>query len=149
VCLATTADVGYNGSAISMVADGTMMDISKQVEYWQSGAQEDWEVGCRLVKDGKTRHGLFFAHLALEKVLKAHVCRHTKDVAPRLHNLVRLGELAGLAFDQEVADLLADMNQFHIEGRYPESGISPASQAEAEAYVSRAGRVLQWLMTQL
>ena len=50
-----------------------MVDISKQIEYWNRSAQEDWQVAQQLVESGKIRHGLFFAHLALEKVLKAHV----------------------------------------------------------------------------
>jgi HEPN domain-containing protein len=126
-----------------------MVDIGRQIQFWRSGAQEDWEVATKLVSDGKIRHGLFFAHLALEKVLKAHVCRHTKDMAPRVHNLIRLSELGDVPLDQEMTDLLADMNQFHIEGRYPESGMSPPRQAEAEGYIERSGRVLQWLIRKL
>ncbi len=55
-----------------------MIDIEKQIAYWRKGASEDWHVAKQLVKSQQTRHGLFFAHLALEKLLKAHVCRHTK-----------------------------------------------------------------------
>ncbi|NCO95976.1 MAG: HEPN domain-containing protein, partial [Armatimonadetes bacterium] len=53
----------------------TMIDVEKQVAYWRDGAKEDWEVAQELVDRGRTRHGLFFGHLALEKLLKAHVCR--------------------------------------------------------------------------
>lgn len=73
-----------------------MIDVEKQVAYWRDGAQEDWAVARELVGNGRTRHGLFFVHLALEKVLKAHVCRQTRDLAPRIHNLVRLAELTGV-----------------------------------------------------
>jgi HEPN domain-containing protein len=74
-----------------------------------------------LVNSGRTRHGLFFAHLALEKILKAVVCKQTNDMAPRLHNLVRLYELAALPVDTAKIEILAEMNAFNIEGRYPES----------------------------
>ncbi len=57
-----------------------MLDIEGQIDYWRRGSEEDWEVAVRLVRDGKSRHGLLFAHLALEKALKALVCRHTRDV---------------------------------------------------------------------
>jgi HEPN domain-containing protein len=70
-----------------------MIDIEKQVNYWQKGAIEEWDLAQDLVKRNKTRHGLFFAHLALEKLLKAHVCRQTQDLPPRTHNLTRLAEL--------------------------------------------------------
>lgn len=85
-----------------------MFDVDKQVDYWRRGADEDWEVAAKLVGDGRRRrrHGLFFAHLALEKMLKALVCRRTHDVPPRIHNLIRLGKLAGLEPDSDQIDLL-------------------------------------------
>ncbi|NOY70813.1 MAG: hypothetical protein GXP14_00300 [Gammaproteobacteria bacterium] len=43
-----------------------MIDIGKQIEHWRSGAVEDWNVANSLVEQGKIRHGLFFAHLALD-----------------------------------------------------------------------------------
>lgn len=125
-----------------------MFDIEKQVDYWRQGAGEDWEVAVTLVRDGKSRHGLFFAHLALEKMLKALVCRHTGDVAPRIHNLTRLSELAGLRPDARQADALADMNQFNAEGRYPEFLAPPPSREEAAMYVAEAEEVFAWLTRQ-
>ena len=72
-----------------------MIDIEKHVDFWREGAREDWAVALELVNKERTRHGLFFAHLALEKALKALVCQKTRDLAPRTHNLVRLAEFAG------------------------------------------------------
>lgn len=92
-----------------------MVDIPRQVAAWRKGAEEDWPVACELVERGRLRHGLFFAHLAIEKLLKAHVCRRTEDLAPRIHNLVRLAEQAGLRPSAEQLDVLAEMNQFHDE----------------------------------
>jgi HEPN domain-containing protein len=65
-----------------------MVDISKQINYWRDGATEDWAVAQELIDRDKIRHGLFIAHLALEKMLKAHVCRKTAELAPRIHNLL-------------------------------------------------------------
>ena len=122
------------------------MDIEKHVEYWRCGALEDWEVGAKLVCEGKTRHGLFFLHLALEKALKALVTIHTGEVAPRIHNLVRLAEIAGLTLDDHRMDALADMNQFQIEGRYPELLPTSPTQDEAEGFLKLAMEIFQWLM---
>ena len=123
-----------------------MIDVEKQIAYWQKSAQEDWTVAQELLDGGRVRHGLFFAHLALEKVLKAHVCQQTHDLAPRVHNLVRLAELAGCELSQEQVDVLAEMNAFNIEGRYPESLMPPPSSAQAQIYASRAAEVFQWLI---
>lgn len=126
-----------------------MIDIQKQIAYWQNGAVEEWDLAQDLVKRNKTRHGLFFAHLALEKLLKAHICRHTQDLPPRIHNLTRLAELATLNLSQTQVDLLAEMNVFNLEGRYPDLSTTPLSKKEAKAYLRRAEEVYQWLMSQL
>jgi len=126
-----------------------MVDVERQIDYWRQGSAEDWEVAVQLVKDGKSRHGLFFAHLALEKILKACVCRQTHDVPPRIHNLIRLSELAGLKLNDQQADVLADMNQFNLEGRYPESYAPQLSLKEATEFVARSEEVLAWLTRQL
>lgn len=126
-----------------------MIDIQKQIEYWQNGAIEDWDVAQGLISQNKVRHGLFFAHLALEKLLKAHVCRQTQDLAPRIHNLSRLTELAALPLSQNQQDILAEMNVFNLEGRYPDVLMPPPSQDEAENYMHQTEEVYQWLMRQL
>lgn len=126
-----------------------MIDIERQVEYWRDSSVEDWQVAQELIAAGHLRHGLFFAHLALEKMLKAHVCRSTADLAPRLHNLVRLAEIADLELAQEQIDLLAEMNYFNIEGRYPDAIIPLPSSQEATTYLRRAEEVYRWLKNRL
>ena len=123
-----------------------MVDIDQQVAHWRAGAQEDWNVAVELVERRRIRHGLFFAHLAIEKVLKAHVCRRTQDLAPRIHNLVRLGELAGLQPDENQLSALADLNAFSQAGRYPDAVVPLPTPEEADVYIRRAGEVFQWLM---
>lgn len=123
-----------------------MVDIAKQIGFWRDSAKDDWDVARQLVDNGHTRHGLFFAHLALEKILKAIVCKQSQDLAPRLHNLSRLAELAALSLDNEKIEVLAEMNAFHIEGRYPESLTNAPTKEEALHYIVKAEGVFQWLM---
>jgi len=127
----------------------TMVDISQQIAYWRTGAGEDWEAARQLVDSGKTRHGLFFAHLALEKLLKAHICKHTEKLAPKSHNLVRLAEMTELKLAAEHVDTLAEMNEFNLEGRYPITYVAPPTQKEASDYMKKARVVLEWLTRQL
>jgi HEPN domain-containing protein len=86
------------------------------------------------------------AHLALEKVLKAQVVRRTGELAPRIHNLVRLAELAQIQLSPDQMDLLADMNVFNLEGRYPETLAPVPSRVEATEIIDSADEVLTWLM---
>jgi HEPN domain-containing protein len=100
---------------------------------------------CDLIERGRIRHGLFLAHLAVEKTVKAHVCRVTGGLAPMIHNLVRLAEAAGLDITDEQRDLMAEVNEFNIEGRYPEMLMPVPTQAEANQYRARIGELLQCL----
>jgi HEPN domain-containing protein len=125
------------------------INVDKQVSYWREGAEEDWEVGRDLVTRGKTRHGLFFIHLALEKTLKAHVCRATKDLAPRLHSLPRLAEQSQLGFSDEHASFLSRFDRYDIAARYPGTLGPPPSMAEAKQGAATAEEVYQWLKNQL
>ena len=125
-----------------------MINIEKQITFWKDSAHEDWDVARQPIDSAWTRHGLFFVHLALEKMLKAIVCRHTQDLAPRIHNLTRLAEIAGLSPDANQRALLAEINAFHIEGRYPETLMPPPAKEEALNYMYRAEEVFQWLKNQ-
>ena len=82
------------------------MDVDKQIEYWTTGAAEDLGAAEILLQQGYTRQSLFFAHLALEKMLKAHVVRAKRDVPPRIHNLVRLAQLAEMKLNEEQEQFL-------------------------------------------
>jgi len=126
-----------------------MIDINKQISFWRDSAVEDLSVAHDLVNRNHNRHGLFFAHLAIEKILKAHVCKAIHDISPRLHNLVRLVELTDLAVQPGQIDILAEINSFNIEGRYPDSLSPPPSQDEALNYIAKTDEVFKWLLEQL
>ncbi len=121
------------------------MDVLKQVEYWLSGVREDWAAAETLVQRGHLRHGLFFAHLSLEKALKGLVCKRTGDLPPRIHNLVRLAELAGATMPPGILDCLAEMNQFNQAGRYPGPFLEGLGVEEAARVMVGAKEALEWL----
>jgi HEPN domain-containing protein len=124
-------------------------DIPKQTEYWLKSAEEDIEVGRNLVKSGKIRHGMFFIHLATEKVLKACVCKSQSKTPPKIHNLVNLYRLAGLEANIERQDALEAINRFCLEGRYPEEWPAIPDKKEAQRYLKIAEEIIKWLKKQL
>jgi HEPN domain-containing protein len=126
-----------------------MVNIEKQIDYWRKGAEEDFPVGIKLIKEGSVRHGLFFLHLAFEKVLKAHVCRKTDDISPRSHNIVRLLELSGLKHSKDDALFLANLNKYNIQGRYPDSYEDLPDSTQVSDIIISGGRIFQWLRDQL
>lgn len=122
-----------------------MVNSEKQAAFWRQGAAEDWDVAAALVERGNTRHGLFFAHLAVEKALKALVCARTAELAPRSHNLLRLAELAEVSLPPSYIELLAELNGFSLEGRYPDALAPPPSSQVARHLLDRATEVLECL----
>ncbi len=71
-----------------------MIDINKQIEYWQGGAFNDIDTALILINNRKFVHGLFFCHLSIEKILKALLVKETGNLPPKSHNLPYLLEIA-------------------------------------------------------
>lgn len=95
-------------------------DIKKLVNYWKATAEHDYETMLVLFKSKRYSDSLFFAHIVLEKILKAHVVKNTKKQALKIHDLVRLQELAKMELTDENVELLNEINDFNIRARYPE-----------------------------
>jgi hypothetical protein len=65
--------------------------------------------------------------------------------AAHSQSIVRLAEIGGLSLSDLQIDLLADVNEFNIEGRYPELLMPPPTRAEADEYMARIAEELQCL----
>jgi HEPN domain-containing protein len=63
---------------------------------------------------------LFFGHIILEKIIKAHIVKQTKQQTPYSHNLIMLAEQAQLDLTDEEWKLLGTVNEFNIRTGYPE-----------------------------
>ena len=125
------------------------MDVAKQVEYWTTGSAEDLAAAESLLEKGHLRHCLFFAHLALEKMLKAHVVRVTHDVPPRIYNLVRLTHVAGLKLSGEEERFLRRFDLYQTQGCYPDSQQVELNPVLARQELPKATETWQWLKAQL
>ena len=125
------------------------MDVSKQVNYWINGSEEDFAAAQSLLEKGHYRHSLFFAHLALEKMLKALVVIKTNEIPPKIHNLIRLSELAGLILDEEQNKFLREFNLYQLEGRYPDSQEIILKEDFTKKEKLKAEKMLLWLKKQL
>ncbi len=125
-----------------------MVDPEKQISHWRAGAEEDWAAAEDLIRLGRVRHGLFFARLALEKALKGHVCRTTRDLPPRVHHLLQLADRTDLPLSVEQRVFLARFDRHQLEGRYPNAlpGIEDPRAANEE--LQRAREVFEWLNRQ-
>ena len=94
------------------------LDVEKVVQYWLTTAADDLIAAEHLFQSGDYTHALFFAHLYLEKVLKAQVVQVTGEHAPISHNLRYLSGKGGLALNAEQLAFLARVTEYAIKTRY-------------------------------
>jgi len=66
------------------------MDIQKQTKYWHTGSLSDIDTADILIDKNKLSEGMFFCHLAIEKILKALYVKNLSEYAPKSHNLFML-----------------------------------------------------------
>lgn len=92
----------------------------KQITYWIESANHDLDAAEALLRAGKYDWCLFLGHLVLEKTLKACYAKNIGEFPPRIHDLVRLADLAGIEFDDETLEFLDAVNTFNISTRYPD-----------------------------
>lgn len=97
-----------------------MANLARQIEYWQKSAERDYETMVGLFQIKRHSESLFFGHIILEKILKAHVVMITRKEAPRIHNLVILASIADLELSNEEKEFLAVVNRYNMRTRYPD-----------------------------
>ena len=90
------------------------------VQYWYRSSQENLESMHRLFVANEYSWSLFLGHLALEKLLKAiYTQNHDADV-PRIHDLKRLAQQAGLELTDETSKKLDTITLFNLNAIYPD-----------------------------
>ena len=95
-------------------------NIKKLIEYWQKTAEHDYKTMCGLFKIKRYPDCLFFGHIVLEKILKAHIVKATKSNIPKTHDLVRLAKISGLDLEKSELEYLKIVNRFNMRARYPD-----------------------------
>lgn len=122
------------------------MSIEKQIEHWKTGADDALETADLLFKNNKNTYALFFCHLAVEKWIKTLVMRKTGVLAPKIHNLIRLSELAGLEMPEEKLEDLGALNKFNLAGRYVET-IGQSNPEATKFWLDKTKEIMLWLRT--
>jgi len=126
-----------------------MKEIGTQINYWKEGAEDDFLTATLLIKNNRILHGLFFCHLTIEKILKAHIAKHSKDIPPKIHNLVRLLERTNLSLEEKDLELLEVLMIYLLEGRYPEQYPSVPSIDKANEILTETHKLLICLKQKL
>ncbi|MBF0137785.1 MAG: HEPN domain-containing protein [Magnetococcales bacterium] len=125
------------------------MNIAKHIDYWRTGSNEDWEMAEIALEKGKIRHGLFFLHLAMEKLVKAHVTKKTEKTPMKIHNLLFLAQQTDLSINHEMGKSLTVLNSYCLEGRYADETGPPPSLQEAKIIFQQVQEIRTWMLNQL
>jgi HEPN domain-containing protein len=91
---------------------------------------------------------LFTCQQAIEKILKALVVKVKQQFPPRIHDLLKLAQVAQIDLDNEQREFLAKLSFYYIETRYPEelSKISKSiTRKIAGEYLGKTKEVIKWL----
>jgi HEPN domain-containing protein len=97
--------------------------LTKQeyIEYWVETSKRDWKTVQNMFKSKDFVPALFFAHLVIEKLLKAHWVKNSSlNHPPKIHNLISLAGKIDYEFTDEELVFMGRMNDFQLEGRYPD-----------------------------
>lgn len=125
-----------------------MNGINKQINYWKDSSKRDLDTALVLYKGKRYDACLFFCHLTLEKILKGLFVKFNNDSAPYIHDLAKLGNLAGLNLTDEQITNLRIISQFNIAGRYDnfkQEFYKQCTKAYAEKYLSITNHFYLWL----
>ena len=75
--------------------------------------------------------------------------RQTKEIPPRIHNLIRLAKLARLKLEEERKGFIREFGVYQLEGRYPDSVQMPVDSGFVRDEITKARDMLIWLKKQL
>jgi HEPN domain-containing protein len=89
------------------------------VESWIRASRYDLQTARALLRSRRYVYVLFMCQQSIEKLLKAHVTRETGELAPRIHNLVRLADVSGQKFAPAERELLERLSLYYLQTRYP------------------------------
>jgi len=97
------------------------MTKEQYINYWLESAQYDWTGAEEAFNAKRYVHCLFWAHLVLEKIAKAHwVKTHLENIPPKVHNVHWLLEESNIDLGEDTMNFLKKFNDFQLEGRYPD-----------------------------
>ena len=124
------------------------MPMEKAVVNWIKTSDYDIATAKALFKAKRYVYVIFLCHLSVEKLLKAVVCKLSKKIPPKTHDLLLLLRLANLTLPRDFQMLIARLNAVSIPTRYPEDVSKLTKQYNYKAgkeYLEETGRFLKWL----
>ena len=122
--------------------------MRKDTSNWIALADYDLETARHMLATRRFLYVVFMCHLALEKMLKAHVTESTQSIPVKTHDLIYLIKKSQLELPQEYLEFVGKINSASIPTRYPEDlqkALKEYPEPIAQDYLEQTTKVPQWL----
>lgn len=94
--------------------------MNDKVKYWINIAEYDLDTAEAMLETERFLYVGFMCHQTIEKMLKAVIEKQQiSDIPPKIHNLLRLANIANIALPDRYVKLISYLNPLNIEARYP------------------------------
>jgi len=93
--------------------------MTSEAERWKKRAAYDMSAAQALLEAEVLLYVPFCCQQAVEKMLKARIIELTGEMAPKIHPLLRLAELARIELTSSQAETFEQLSLYYIYSRYP------------------------------
>ena len=122
--------------------------MHKDTANWVALADYDIETARHMLATGRYLYVIFLCHLALEKLLKAHVAEVTQTFPTKTHDLIYLVKKCGLEPPENYLDFIGKINTASIPTRYPDDlqrALKEYPESVAQDYLNQTTELIQSL----
>jgi len=126
--------------------------MRQQTEKWLSIARDDAKAAAALAAMELWGLAVHACQQAIEKSIKALIVENTDKPPPRLHDLVKLADMAGLHLSAEQGVKFAELTYLYIGARYPDiedGDMSAMAEDEVRAYLTFAKETCEWTRAEI
>ena len=126
--------------------------MNNAAQRWSEQARYDLETAYAMLEAERYLYVLFCCQQALEKAMKSVIVKRTGTFPPRIHNLLRLIEAAGIEIEPKYTEFLGELSAYYIQTRYPEEIESMGESINrhiAEKVLLETREVMEWLFSML
>lgn len=128
--------------------------MDKKTQYWIDLADYDIETAKAMLETKRYLYVGFMCHQSIEKALKAVITSQSGNIAPKIHNLIKISEMAGLfdSMNEQHKQTVFLLNPLNIESRYPsykDMMLEQLTDTRCNEILSESKELLLWIKQQL
>lgn len=128
--------------------------MNDQITYWIELSEYDIDTAEAMLETKRYLYVGFMCHQSIEKALKAVLVSKSKELPPKIHNLIRLAEKADLLdkMNENRKKILFLLNPLNIETRYPSYKdvlLSQLTNEKCVEIINKTKELLVWIKSQL